>query len=87
MVRKQSPMGMSARPERINARRLLVAFLAVNIRCTMSWSVPWVAMVMKVEPKMAAQMVYSVPNTVRTLSRKGAPGLVPESKKIMSLGP
>ena len=34
---------------------------AVSIRCTMSWSVPWVAMVTNVEA-MIANTVYSVSN-------------------------
>ena len=46
---KLSATGMSARPVKIRLRRLRRMSGAVSIRCTMSWSVPWVAMVTKTE--------------------------------------
>ena len=43
---------MSTRPDSTSASRLLRLFFAVSMRCTMSWSVPCVAMVVKIEPSM-----------------------------------
>ena len=56
-----STMGISMRPERITARAPFLLSGAASMRCTMSWSVPWVAMVMKVDPSTAVQSVYSLP--------------------------
>ena len=55
-----STMGISMRPERITARAPFLLSGAASMRCTMSWSVPWVAMVMKVEPNTALHRVYSL---------------------------
>ena len=67
MNRKPNAIGTSARPEVISASRLRALSFAVSIRCTMSWSVPCVAMVVNVEPSSAAQIVYSLPRMPRTL--------------------
>jgi hypothetical protein len=62
MLRKVKAIGMSANPERMSERRLRRMSGAVSIRCTMSWSVPCVPMVMKVAPKRPAKIVYSIAN-------------------------
>ena len=48
---------MSAKPLTMSERLALAGFSAVSKRCTMSWSVPCVAMVKSVDPMIAAKMV------------------------------
>ena len=62
---------MSAKPLRISESRDLAVFSAVSMRWTMSWSVPWVAMVKKVMPMSAAKIVYSVSSIARRAAPNG----------------
>ena len=57
--RKTMTMGKSSSPDTMTARVPALLLFAASIRCTMSWSVPCVAMVMKVAPRKAAHTVYS----------------------------
>ena len=77
-VRNTSTIGTSSNPEIITARVPLLLSLAASMRCTISWSVPMVAMVMKVAPSTALHRVYSLPRMFRTSSRKPRP-VVPQS--------
>ena len=69
MLRKVNAIGISASPDMMSERRLRRTSGAVNIRCTMSWSVPCVDMVIKVEPINPAKMVYSMANIPFHLSQ------------------
>jgi hypothetical protein len=79
--RNVSTIGISANPDRINERRLRRISGAVNIRCTMSWSVPCVDMVMKVDPIRPAKIVYSTSNIPLILSQPCFAGSSPVVKK------
>ena len=73
MLRNVNAIGISASPDRMSERRLRRMSGAVNIRCTMSWSVPCVDMVMKVEPISPAKMVYSISNMPLIFSQPFSP--------------
>ena len=60
---KAADDGKSTKPERIVACALCRRFFAVSMRCTVSWSMPCVAIVTKVLPITAAQIVYSSERT------------------------
>ena len=81
MVRKVKAIGISASPERMSERRLRRISGAVSIRCTMSWSVPWVPMVIKVDPKRPAKMVYSIANMAAIFPSRACAGSSPVVKK------
>ena len=80
MARKPSTTGTSTSPEPTTAQRLRRVSLAVSMRWTMSWSVPWVARVVKTEPRNAAQTVYSLDKTFLTWSQK-VPATPPASSR------
>ena len=69
MLRKVNAIGISARPDMMTERRLSRTSGAVNMRCTMSWSVPCVDIVIKVEPINPAKIVYSMANIPLILSQ------------------
>ena len=69
MLRNVKAIGMSARPDMMSDRRLRRTSFAVNIRWTMSWSVPCVPIVIKTEPIRPAKIVYSVSNIPFHLSQ------------------
>ena len=72
-------MGRSASPESTSERRLRRTSGAVSIRCTMSWSVPCVAIVTNVLPNRPAKIVYSTPNIPTILSQPCRAGSSPVS--------
>ena len=93
MLKKQKTIGrISTKPGEHERQSAFVKLFAVNIRCTMSWSVPCVAMVMKMEPSSAAQIVYSLPKprTARMDAARAAPSVswnrCPVSKICRSCG-
>ncbi len=58
------------------------------MRCTMSWSVPWVASVTNNEPNSAAQTVYSVSNTLLIFPQAVSAGASPcHCQSARSCGP
>ena len=73
-------MGKSIKPEKITAREPFLQSGAANMRCTISWSVPCVAMVMNVEPKTAVHNVYSLLRMLFTSCHSPCPD-TPISKK------
>ena len=57
MSRKSANWMKMTTPLESRARRDSRRFLAASMRWTMSWSVPWEAMVRKVPPRTPAQKV------------------------------
>ena len=79
--------GTSAKPERMRLLRERRISGAVSMRWTISWSVPWVAMVTKTAAKKAVKIVYSVSRMRLRLPKKPRAarfsgwGSMPESQK------
>ena len=78
--------GRSAKPDRMSESLLRWWSFAVSMRWTMSWSVPCVASVVKVDPISAAQIVYSLSRMLRTFSPKVLLGLHATGEELPIVG-